>query len=71
MVLEHGVFQGYYFWHHVGGDRDVRDEFREHEHYDLTEEFVRCYDMPSFDPAYATPPLEHYEPMLRSFFSRP
>jgi hypothetical protein len=24
----------------------------------------------SFDPAYATPPLEHYEPMLRSFFSR-
>ncbi len=45
--------------------------FRGHEHYDLTEEFVRCYDMPSFDPAYATPPLEHYEPMLRSFFSRP
>jgi predicted HD phosphohydrolase len=71
MVLEHGVFQGYYFWHHVGGDRDARDEFRGHEHYDLTEEFVRCYDMPSFDPAYATPPLEHYEPMLRSFFSRP
>lgn len=71
MVLEHGIFQGYYFWHYVGGDRDARDEFRGHEHYDLTEEFVRCYDMPSFDPEYATPPLEHYEPMLRSFFSRP
>ena len=30
---------------------------------------MRLYDMPSFDPAYATPPLEHYEPLLASFFA--
>ena len=69
MVQQHGVFQGYYFWHYIGGDRDARDAFRGHEHYDLTEEFVRKYDMPAFDPAYATPPLAHYEPLVRSFFS--
>jgi len=68
MVQNHGVFQGYYFWHHIGADRNARDEFASHEHYDLTEEFVRAYDMPAFDPAYRTPPLEHYEPLVRAFF---
>ncbi|HEX3794836.1 MAG TPA: HD domain-containing protein [Acidimicrobiales bacterium] len=69
MVAQHGVFQGYYFWHHLGGDRNARDQFTGHPHYDLTEEFVRLYDMPAFDPAYATPPLEHFEPLLSSFFA--
>jgi predicted HD phosphohydrolase len=68
MVAQHGVFQGYYFWHYIGGDRDARDAFAGHPQYDLTEEFIRLYDMPSFDPGYATPPLEHYEPLLQSFF---
>lgn len=69
MVAQHGVFQGYYFWHHIGQDRHARDAFCGHEHYDLTEEFVRKYDMPAFDPDYPTPPLEHYEPLVRSFFT--
>lgn len=70
MVANHAVFQGYYFWHHLGGDRDARDRFKGHEYYDYTEEFVRKYDMEAFDPDYKTPPLEHYEPLLRSFFAR-
>jgi predicted HD phosphohydrolase len=69
MVAQHGVFQGYYFWHYVGADRNARDAFVGHPHYELTEEFIRLYDMPSFDPAYATPPLEHFEPLLHSFFA--
>lgn len=68
MVQQHGVFQGYYFWHHVGGDREAREEFRGHEHFGLAEEFVAKYDMLAFDPDYPTPPLEHYEPLVRSFF---
>ena len=68
MVQQHAVFQGYYFWHHIGGDRNARDEFAGNEHYELTEEFVRKYDMPAFDPDYPTPPLDHYEPLIRSFF---
>lgn len=70
MVQQHAVFQGYYFWHHIGGDRDARNAFRGHEHYELTEEFVRKYDMPAFDPDYQTPPLEHYEPLVRAFFGQ-
>ncbi|MHB8438033.1 MAG: HD domain-containing protein [Acidimicrobiales bacterium] len=71
MVKYHPVFQGYYFWHHVGGDRHARDALRDSEHYGLTEEFVRLYDMPSFDPDYPTPSLDHYEPLLRRFFADP
>lgn len=69
MVQQHAVFQGYYFWHHIGGDRNARDAFKDHECYELTEEFVRKYDMPAFDPEYPTPPLAHYEPLVRSFFA--
>jgi predicted HD phosphohydrolase len=68
MVEQHGVFQGYYFWHYVGADRNARDAFAGHEYYDLAEEFVRKYDMLAFDEDYPTPPLEHYEGLLRSFF---
>jgi predicted HD phosphohydrolase len=73
MVEHHHLFQGYYFWHHLGGDRNARDAYRGHEYYDLAEEFVRKYDMLAFDDEYPTPPLEHYEPLVRSFFvpSRP
>lgn len=69
MVAQHGVFQGYYFWHHIGGDRDARERFRGHEWFELTEEFCAKYDMPAFDPDHPTPPLSHYEPLVRSFFS--
>ena len=34
IIRHHGVFQGYYYFHHLGGDRDARDIFREHEWFD-------------------------------------
>ncbi|WP_420639926.1 HD domain-containing protein [Candidatus Poriferisocius sp.] len=71
MVQMHGVFQGYYFWHHVGRDRNSRDAYEGHPHYDRCAEFCAEYDMPAFDPAYPTPSLEHYEPLVRSFFASP
>src|SRR5690349_16276036 len=30
MVEKHGVFQGYYFFHHIGMDRNLREQFRGH-----------------------------------------
>jgi len=69
MVAQHAVFQGYYFWHHIGADRNAREEFAGHEYYDLAEEFVRKYDMPAFDPDDPTPPLSEYEGLVRTFFS--
>lgn len=70
MVQHHPAFQGYYFWHHAGRDRNARDAFADHPHYGLTEEFVRLYDMPSFDPDHPTPTLEHFVPLVRGFFKK-
>jgi predicted HD phosphohydrolase len=68
MVEKHGIFQGYYFWHHLGMDRNTRDMFAGHEFYDRTEEFCAEYDGPAFDPSYDSNPLDHYLPLIREVF---
>jgi predicted HD phosphohydrolase len=65
MVKNHGIFQGYYFWHHIGADRNARDRFRDSEHFEYTEEFCAKYDQTAFDADYVSNPLEHYEPLIR------
>jgi len=65
MLEKHGVFQGYYFFHHIGLDRDMREEFRGHPHFEHTAQFCHLYDQNSFEPGYDTMPLEAFEPMLR------
>jgi len=71
MVEQHGVFQGYYFFHHIGLDRDLREQYRGHEHFERTAEFCALYDGPAFDPRRDTPPLEYFEPMLRRVLAAP
>jgi len=68
---QHGVFQGYYFFHFLGLDRDLRDQHLGHAYYDLCAEFCVEFDQPAFDPDYPTMPLAEFEPLLREFFSRP
>lgn len=71
MVEKHGIFQGYFFFHHLGLDRDLREQFRGNEFFDYTEEFCAEFDQPAFDPAYDTLPLEHFEPLLRQMMAAP
>ena len=71
MVEKHGIFQGYYFFHHVGMDRDMREQFRGHPHFEDTARFCELYDQTAFDEAYDTAPLEFFEPMVQRFFSAP
>ncbi len=70
MVEKHAIFQGYYFFHFMGVDRNMRDQFRGHEWFDYTEEFCAKYDGPAFDPTYKNAPLTEFEPMVRNVFSR-
>jgi|TARA_R110002110_G_scaffold239903_2_gene455943 predicted HD phosphohydrolase len=65
MVKHHGEFQGYYFWHHLGMDKDAREKFRDSEFFGYTEEFCAKYDQTAFDADYVSNPLEHYEPLIR------
>jgi len=69
MVQHHGIFQGYYFFHHIGLDRDLREQFRGHEHFTRTEEFCALYDNPAFDPKGEALPISEFEPMVRRVFS--
>ena len=71
MVEKHGIFQGYYFFHYIGLDRNQRDQFAGHPYYDLCAEFCAEYDQPAFDPTYQTMALEEFEPLLRTLFSSP
>jgi len=69
IVKHHGIFQGYYFFHHLDLDRDMRDRFRDHPYWKDCAEFCEKYDQNSFDPAYDTLALEHFEPLVESVFA--
>lgn len=68
---QHGIFQGYYFFHHLGMNRDMREAFRGHEYFEDTARFCELYDQSAFDPAYESAPLDFFEPMVRRVFARP
>src|SRR4029078_7499015 len=65
MVEKHGIFQGYYFFHHLGLDRNLRDQFRRHPWFDRPAYFCELYDGRAFDAKRETLPLSYFEPMLR------
>lgn len=71
MLEHHGVFQGYYFFHHLGLDRDMREQFRGHPHFERTAKFCHQYDQNSFDPGYDSMPLEAFAPMMRRVMETP
>jgi predicted HD phosphohydrolase len=71
MLENHGIFQGYYFFHHLGLDRDMREQFRGHPHFELTARFCHRHDQNAFDPAYDTMPLEAFTPMVQRVMSAP
>ena len=70
LVQHHGIFQGYYYFHHCGGDRFARERYRGHPMFERTAEFCERWDQRSFDPAYDTAPLAAFEPMVRRLFAR-
>ena len=68
MVANHGIFQGYYFFDFLGMDGNMREQFRDHPHFEYTAEFCEKYDQAAFDPDYESMPLEAFEPMVMKLF---
>jgi predicted HD phosphohydrolase len=71
ICANHGAFQGYYYFHYLGMDRNARDAFRDNPHFAACEEFCAKYDQAAFDPDYASEPLDFFEPMVRRVMVRP
>ena len=70
VIEKHGLFQAYYYAHHVGGDRHARDKYKDHPLYDRCVHFCEAWDQASFDPSYPTRSLDYFEPMVREVFSK-
>ncbi len=68
IVANHCIFQGYYYNHYLGGDRNARDRFKDHPWYDDCVYFCHNYDQNAFDPDYDIKPLEFFEPMVHRLF---
>jgi predicted HD phosphohydrolase len=71
MMAHHGIFQGYYFFHYLGLDRNMRDQFRGHPSFERTAMFCARHDQNAFDPNYDTMPLEAFVPMVQRVMARP
>jgi len=71
MIKHHGIFQGYNFFHHFGMDRNMRDKFRDSEHFERTKRFVDHYDDPAFNTKKAKLSLDLFEDQVREVFSNP
>ncbi|MCZ6829829.1 MAG: HD domain-containing protein [Gammaproteobacteria bacterium] len=71
MVKHHGIFQGYYFFHHLGKDRNMRDQFKDNEHFNYCAEFCHKYDQKACDPEFTSMPLAEFEPMVERLFAEP
>ena len=70
IIEKHGEFQAYYYAHHLGGDRNKRDKYKNHKYYKDCLDFCEKYDQNSFDPNFKSLPLEHFKPIVKKVFSR-
>ena len=70
VVKHHGIFQGYYFFHHVGGNRNARDQYKDSKYYQDCVDFCEKWDQSAFDPDYDSLPLEFFRPMVNRIFAR-
>ena len=70
IIEKHGEFQMYYYAHHLGGNKNQREKYKNHKYYNDTINFCENYDQNSFDPKYKSLPLEFFKPLVKKIFSR-
>ena len=70
IVEKHGIFQMYYYAHHLSFNKNERDKYKGHKYYPVTAEFCEKWDQASFDPNYKSLPLKEFEPYVKKIFGR-
>jgi predicted HD phosphohydrolase len=71
MLRHHQVFQDYHLHADPSVDRNARERWRGHPHFEWTATFVDRYDQAANDPGFDSAPLATFEPMVRRVFARP
>ena len=70
IVEKHGIFQMYYYAHHLGGNKNQRDKYKGHKYFQETVDFCENWDQKSFDPNYKSLTLKDFETYVKKIFSR-
>ena len=70
IVRTHQDFQGRHYYALIGKDPNARKQYENEAWYAEASRFTDEWDQTSFDPAYDTLPLSHFEPMIDRVFSR-
>jgi len=70
VVEHHGIFQMYYYAHHYGWDKELRQKYSDSPYYQTCVDFCERWDQSSFDPDYPIDALESFEAQVREVFAR-
>ena len=70
IIEKHGIFQMYYYAHHLGKNKNQRDKYKDHPYYQDAVDFCEKWDQSSFDSDYENMTLEEFAPMVKKIFSR-
>ena len=70
IVEKHGIFQMYYYSHHLGGNKNEREKFKGHKYYEDTINFCENWDQKSFDPNFKSLTLKDFEPYVKKIFNK-
>ncbi len=71
MLRHHAAFQLFHCHEYPGIDRNARDRWRDHPHFQWTAEFVEKYDQNAIRSDYQERSLDIFEPMVERIFARP
>ena len=71
MLRHHAAFQLFHCHEYPGIERNVREQWRHHPHFQWTVEFVEKYDQNAIRSDYRGRSLDVFEPMVERIFARP
>ena len=71
MLRHHAAFQLFHCHEYLGIDRNAREQWRDHPHFQWTVEFVEKYDQNAIRSDYQERSLDVFEPMVERIFARP
>jgi predicted HD phosphohydrolase len=70
VIEHHGTFQMVYYAHHYGWNQFEREKHRDSPHYQACIDFCERWDQTSFDPDYASEPLDAFAAVVEDVFAR-
>ncbi len=70
MLQRHAIFQNLHSPELPGVDKNEREKWRGHPHFEWAATFVDKYDQAACDPHYDCEPLSTFEPMVQRLFAK-